>query len=124
MPWEFKIGDEITYRDVAAVFCTNDPQTELEAVIAGFGIGLLDGASAAEHVRAGRLVPLLCEHVSERMGIYIYYPQRIDMPKRVRSFIDFAIERLLDSTRFRLSTEELEKHRRSLSGRRSRSRKS
>jgi len=120
MPWEFKLGEEIVYRDLPAVFCTNDPQAEMEAVIAGFGIGQLDGVSAAAHIRAGRLVPLLCEHVSQRMGIHIYYPQRADMPKRVRSFIDFAVERLLDTTRFHLSIEELETHQRSFLARQTR----
>ncbi|MGB7990004.1 MAG: LysR family transcriptional regulator [Candidatus Methylophosphatis roskildensis] len=120
MPWEFTRGAEIVYRDIPAVFCTNDPQAELEAVIAGFGVGQLDGASAAEPIRAGRLVPLLCEHVSERMGIHIYYPQRADMPKRVRSFIDFAVGRLLNTTRFHLSIEELETHRRAFLARQTR----
>lgn len=112
MPWEFRVGEEIVHRDIPAVFCTNDPQVEVEAVIAGFGIGLLDGINAAEHIRAGLLVPLLCEHASERMGIHIFYPQRADMPRRVRSFIDFTVGRLLNSTSFCLGIEELEKHRR------------
>jgi DNA-binding transcriptional LysR family regulator len=79
----------------------------MQAVIDGLGIGQIDSINGAGPIRAGLLVPLLTTHVSERMGFYIYYPQRRNLPGRVRKFIDFAVERLKDSLAFRLSPAQL-----------------
>lgn len=91
-----------------AVFCSNETETELEAVLAGIGIGQIDTINAAAHIRSGRLVPLLLDHVIDGHGLHLYYPQRQRIPARVRLFIDFAIETLCDSGQYRLSREELE----------------
>ena len=45
-------------------------------------------------VESGRLIHLLKQHTTERIGFYIYYPQRNQMPQRARRFIDFVIERV------------------------------
>jgi DNA-binding transcriptional LysR family regulator len=106
-PWEFLIGNEIVFRDIPAVFCTNESDAEYHAVLQGMAIGLLGSISANEDLRTGRLVPLLCEHASQRMGLHIYYPQRTDMPRRVRNFIDYAVIRLNNCPEYIFSSEEL-----------------
>ncbi|GGC58265.1 LysR family transcriptional regulator [Undibacterium terreum] len=106
-PWEFSIDNEISYRDIHAAFCTNDPEAELGAVTAGFGIGLIDSINSTAPIRAGQLIPLLCEFTSERLGLYIYYKQRVDIPRRVRKFIDFSIAHLLNSKEYSIPTAEL-----------------
>jgi DNA-binding transcriptional LysR family regulator len=106
VPWEFNVNAEIVYQPMSPAFCCSDPDAEMQAVIGGLGIGQIDSINAAEPLRAGQLVPLLSGHVSERMGFYIYYAQRKNMPGRVRKFIDFAVERLKDSRAFRLSGAE------------------
>jgi DNA-binding transcriptional LysR family regulator len=72
-PWEFLIGDEIVYRDIATTLCTNDTDAETDAVLAGLGIGQLGSFSAASHIRSGRLVPLLVQHVTQREAFCVYY---------------------------------------------------
>lgn len=94
MPWEFADQGETAYRDVAASFVTNDVDAEVSAVLAGVGIGQIPNYVAAPLIREGRLVHLLAKHNSERMGLYIYYPQRTYVPPRARRFIDFAVARL------------------------------
>ncbi|WP_018606908.1 LysR family transcriptional regulator [Uliginosibacterium gangwonense] len=106
-PWEFLMDGEIVYRDIPAIFCTNDGETEFCAVLEGIAIGLLDSVSAAPVLREGRLVPLLCEHVSPRMGLHIYYPPRSNMPRRIGRFIDFAMARLSQRRDCQLSIDEL-----------------
>ncbi|CAG9234660.1 LysR family transcriptional regulator [Paraburkholderia sabiae] len=106
-PWEFLIGKEIVYRDVAATLCANDIDAETTAVLAGLAIGQLGSFSAVEHIRAGRLVPLLTQHVTQRESIYIYYRSRTEQPLRVRTFIDFMIERLADNRDYFLQPAEL-----------------
>ena len=106
-PWEFLVNGEIQFDDIPSPFCTNDAETELAAVLSGLGIGLLDSIIATDHLRAGRLVPVLCDTVSERFGLYLYFPQRMDMPRRVRAFIDFAVDKLRGSAQFHVEPAEL-----------------
>lgn len=110
MAWEFEIDGGTVFHPVPAVLLSNDPDTEMHAVLAGMGLGQIDSINAAAAIRDGRLTPLLVEHVSERMGLYLYFAQRADMPARVRRFIDFSVERLRDSGQFHLSPEELRRH--------------
>ena len=108
MAWEFKVNGEIEFHHVPAILLSNDPDTEMHAVLAGMGIGQIDSINASAEIRGGRLTPLLLDLLSERMGFYLYFAQRTDMPVRVRRFIDFCLERLRDSTQFCLSAAELE----------------
>lgn len=107
VPWEFDVKGEIVFQPMAPVLCCSDPDAEMQAVAAGVGIGQVDSINAAAPIRAGLLVPLLTAHVSARMGFYIYYAQRKNLPGRVRKFIDFAVERLRDSQQFNLPPAEL-----------------
>lgn len=107
LPWLLKAGGEVISLDVPPALSTNDAQLETEAVLAGQVIGLLSGLSAAPLIRAGRLVPLLADHVSDHMSVHIYYGSRKAQPTRVRAFIDMAIERLAGSSSYVLDAKEL-----------------
>jgi hypothetical protein len=96
-------------RVVACALCTNDEDLELHAVLSGQVIAQLTGVTAAAHIRAGRLVPLLTQHVVERASLFLYYGSRAAQPARVRKFIDLASEKLVGNTTYVLSPEELVK---------------
>ena len=102
IPWQFQVGDSIVYRDPVAAVCSDDQDAELELVLAGVAIGQLTSFGAAEHVRGGRLVPLLTAHNTEHLGIYLYYGQRVSLPLRTRTFIDFVLAHLRDNPVFLL----------------------
>ena len=105
--WQFRVGDEIVYRDVPPTICVNDTEMETQAVLSGLGIGQLGSFNATPHIRSGRLVPLLTQHVTEYGTIYIYYGHRTEQSLRVRTFIDFMIERMADNRNFFLDLAEL-----------------
>jgi len=107
MPWEFEVDGATVFQHMPAVLCSNDPEADMHAVLAGMGIGQVDSINAAAPLRSGELVPLLVSTVSERMGLHLYYPQRADMPGRVRRFVDFAVERLQGGTAFSVPRREL-----------------
>ena len=107
MPWEFKVGEEVVARTVATSFLSNDVDLEARAVVAGQAIGQLIGVTAAPLVRAGLLVPLLTQHVTEHLGLHVYYGSRNAQPARARAFIDLAVERLVGNTQFFLEPHEL-----------------
>lgn len=99
MPWEYAEQDQTVYSDVAARFTTNDVDAEAKAVVDGVGIGQVPDYIAAPLVREGQLVHLLAKHTSQRIGLYLYYPQRAHLPARTRRFIDFTVARLHDARR-------------------------
>ncbi len=95
LPWEFNVNGETQYRSMHYVVCCSDPESEMQAVLNGIGIGQIDSINATAPLQAGELVPLLTHTTSDRMGLYLYYAQRADMPSRVRRFIDFAVSHLI-----------------------------
>ncbi|WP_395405692.1 LysR family transcriptional regulator [Pseudoduganella sp. UC29_106] len=109
VPWEFEVDNEVVQQHMNVALCCSDSETEAQAALAGIGIGQIDSINAAPALRNGELVPLLVQTVSERMGLYLYYAQRRDMPGRVRRFIDFAVERLNGSQEFSLTRKELQR---------------
>ncbi len=107
VPWNVRVGNNMQDQHVRPAFCTNDEAFELRTVMAGEVIGQLAVPTAALHIRSGRLVPLLLDHMADHYNLYIYYGSRISQPARVRRFIDLVVERLVDNNDFVLSNEEL-----------------
>ena len=101
------IEGEIVHRHVAPALATNDTELELQAVLAGQVIGQVANLSAAAHIRSGALLPLLLQHMSSHIGVHLYYGSRAAQPRRVRAFIDLAIQRLLEAPAYVLSAKEL-----------------
>lgn len=107
LPWYLSVDGEVVHRHISPTFSTNDTELELQAVLDGQVIGQLANFSAAAHIRAGRLVPLLLQHMSDHIGVHLYYGSRAAQPRRVRAFLDLAIQRLLDSPTHVLGAKEL-----------------
>lgn len=106
-PWRVRVGENIQEQYVIPAFSTNDEDFELRTVLTGAIVAQLAAPTAAPHIRAGRLVPLLVDYISDAYSLYLYYGSRTAQPARVRCFIDLAVERLTDSRDFVLSSEEL-----------------
>lgn len=107
VPWRFKVGDDEIEQPVVPALCTNDEILELHAVLAGKVIGQLAGVTAAPHIRAKQLVPLLIDHVPDRYNYFVYYGSRSAQPARVRAFIDLVVARLVNNREYVLSAKEL-----------------
>lgn len=107
LPWYVKVHDSVVEHQVIPAICLNDETIETEAVLAGHVIGCLTGIAAASHIRTGRLVPLLVQHVADSSSAFVYYGSRTAQPARVRAFIDLAVQRLANNTEYVLTAEEL-----------------
>jgi len=79
----------------------------LRTALTGAIVGQFAAPTVASHIRAGRLVPLLLDHVSEAYSFYLYYGSRTAQPARVRCFIDLAVQRLTNSKDLILRKEDL-----------------
>lgn len=93
-PWMLTVDGTTVFEEMPAVVSFNTMESEVAAVQAGVGIGQLVVYSVREQVAAGKLTPLLPRLNSIYGGLYMYYPQRKQMPQRVRHFIDFITEAL------------------------------
>lgn len=109
LAWEFADKGNIEYFNPEVIFSANDTETEMEAVMAGMGIGLIDSINSVPKIQKGELIPVLTDYISSRRGLYIYYNLSEVMPRRQRVFIDFAIERLSNDKRFIASSDELKR---------------
>lgn len=103
-PWFLKVDGEVVRRDLPPALSTNDVEMELRAVLDAQVIAQLSAVSAAPRIRAGRVRPVLIQHMTDNM---VCYGSRRAQPARVRRFIDFAVERLTDNADFVLSKREL-----------------
>lgn len=106
-PWLVRIDDADRDHHIAPAFSTNDEALELDAVLRGDFIAQTAVPTAAEHIRAGRLIPLLLDHMSDTYSLYIYYGSRAAQPARVRGFIDLAVDRLANNAELVLNPLEL-----------------
>ena len=97
VPWRVSIGASMQDQNIRPSFSTNDEAFELRAVLAGEVIGQLAVPTAASLMRSGRLVPLLLDHMTDNLSLFIYYGSRAAQPARVRRFIDLVVERLTES---------------------------
>ena len=107
LPWYLSIDGEVVHRHVTPTLSTNDTELEMQAVLAGQVIGQLSNMSAAAAIRSGELVPALLQHMSAHIGLHLYYGSRTAQPKRVRAFIDLALQRLLNTPAYVLNAKEL-----------------
>ena len=112
-----RVADSDQDQAIRPAFSTNDEAFELRAVLAGEVVAQLAAPTVAAHLRAGRLVPLLPQHMSDNLSLHLYYGSRMAQPARVRRFIDIAVERLTDSPAFVLTPAELaQAHARGVAG--------
>ncbi len=107
LPWFLRADGQVVERHLQAALATNDADLEMEAVLSGQVIGQLPSFAAAALIRARRLVPLLTSHMADHMGVHLYYGSRTAQPKRVRAFIDLAVERLSGQESAVLTAREL-----------------
>ncbi|MFM2405900.1 MAG: LysR family transcriptional regulator [Pseudomonadota bacterium] len=72
----------------------NDFRTLQQACVDGLGIAQLPQPMALPALQAGQLQVLLHDHQIDDWQLFIHYPNRKQLPVRVRAFVDFCIEHL------------------------------
>jgi DNA-binding transcriptional LysR family regulator len=63
------------------------------AAVAGFGITRTPAFAAADDLRNGRLVPVLCNFEPELIHVHAVYPHARHLAAKVRAFVDFLAKR-------------------------------
>jgi DNA-binding transcriptional LysR family regulator len=71
---------------------TDDMEQVMASALAGLGIAQVPYSPLYHEIAAGKLMVLLEEYEPARMPIWVVYPARRTLPKRLRSFIDFLLD--------------------------------
>jgi DNA-binding transcriptional LysR family regulator len=93
-PFEFSRDGRDFDVEVRGRLILNEGAHILSAARAGLGLAQVFEPSARADVREGRLVEVLSEWLSPFPGFYIYYPERKQLPMKLRVFVDFLREQV------------------------------
>jgi len=91
--WTFLRGEETQALRLSGALSANNGDFIAAAAVAGVGVAVLPSFIVADDLRAGRVVPLLCEWRSPSIAVYAVYAQTRTLPAKTRSLIDFLAER-------------------------------
>lgn len=92
--WEFADDNGTRTLQVQGNFETNSADAVFHAVLSGLGIARLSTYLVAKHLKTGRLVRLLPAWSHDTSDVLVVYPNRRNLPPKVRVFIDFLAEQL------------------------------
>lgn len=92
--WHFTGLDGEHDVDIGGNLRTNSIEGLRAAVLAGLGVCLLPAVNVAEDLAAGRLVRLLPDYRTAEVVLQAVYPPGRHVSVKVRTFLDFLVERL------------------------------
>jgi DNA-binding transcriptional LysR family regulator len=92
--FEYLEGDEYQSVKMKSQVTVNNAESYVAACEAGLGIIQSPSVSLRESLRLGLVVEILPKLKAEPLPIYVLYPHRRNLPRRVRVFIDW-VERIL-----------------------------
>jgi DNA-binding transcriptional LysR family regulator len=87
--WSFLIDQQTTQIKVGGLIECNDGAVLHDWAVSGYGVAWRSMWEVSEDLKSGRLVTLLDAFQAQDNAIYAVFPQRKQMPLRVRMFIDF-----------------------------------
>jgi DNA-binding transcriptional LysR family regulator len=93
LPWEFKKGKNEVEISVSGTLVVSSIELLVSAIVDGIGIGYMVESYLAEHITAGRLVPLLQDWSQPQHSYYLYYSGKGHLPVPLQALIDFFRQR-------------------------------
>jgi DNA-binding transcriptional LysR family regulator len=91
MPWFLKGNDAASDASISGNLLLNDFAALQAAAAQGLGLSCVPLPLAMPDIRAGRLIPVLTPLIRTDLLVYLYYPNRKNLPGRTRSFVDFVL---------------------------------
>ena len=99
-PWPWFLSEGQSYLPPSPAFSCDDPETELEFVLAGVTFAQMPHYLAEAHLRDGRLIEVLPNAAPPPMDLSVYRTQSGPVPSRVRIVYDHLIQCLGDPQTF------------------------
>jgi len=91
-PWDFSKDGERLELDIAGFMALNDSEAYLEAGLAGLGIIRASTFLVRDAMADGRLNRVLADWQTDRVPVWIMYPQNRHLSAKVRVFVDWVAE--------------------------------
>jgi DNA-binding transcriptional LysR family regulator len=92
--WEFERDGQELEIDVDGPFITNDIDMMTAAARHGLGLAAVFEDCVRDELAARALVRVLEDWCAPFPGFFIYYPSRVQMPSKLRVFVDFLKQSL------------------------------
>lgn len=92
--WEWQDGSAVRSVVMAGAVGANNVESYIACALAGLGLIQIPRYDVLAHVQAGELVPVLADYPPPCMPVHMLYPHRTHLSRRVRVFIDW-MEQLL-----------------------------
>ncbi len=90
LPWEFERDGETLLVTPRGPVVSNVIEMEVGAATSGLGVIRTFEELLTPAIKAGALVPILEDWVTEFSGPFLYYASRRHMPSTLRAFVDFV----------------------------------
>lgn len=90
--WKFTVAGETVSVPVSGPVRVNSPVAAMEAAVAGLGFAAVPSYLAQPETDAGRLQPVLKDHVPEGGLLQAVYPHRRHVSGKVRTLIDHLVQ--------------------------------
>ena len=90
LAWEFRSGSKTTTIDVGGRLIFSEMRCTLEAACQGSGLACVFEQFAGPALRAKRLVIVLDRYSLAGEAFHLYYPNRQQMPGKLRALIEFV----------------------------------
>jgi DNA-binding transcriptional LysR family regulator len=94
MPWMLHGMTEAISSQLKNKLLVNDFAAAVQAAVAGYGVVCAPLPLVMPLFRSGQLRPVLTQHISPKLQVYLHYPNRKNLPSRTRVFVDFVLEQL------------------------------
>lgn len=94
MVWMLRGIDADVDKKITGNFIAGDFMSLLMAACQGQGLACVPLPLAMPLFRSGQLLPVLTELIAPRISVYLYYPNRRNLPARTRAFMDFVLDSL------------------------------
>jgi DNA-binding transcriptional LysR family regulator len=101
--WEFEENGTAFNVSVEPQITTNDLRFMLRSALAGAGITFATEETFRPHIKSGDLVSLLERFLPPFPGFYLYFPNRRNMPSKLRALVDHIKAKQARGRRARLS---------------------
>lgn len=92
--WTLSAKKKSVTLPVSGPIDADDGDVLTEWALSGQGIALKPIFEVAEHLAAGRLVPVLRDYRPQPVTLAVLYPSRRMIPRRVKSFVEMSVEQL------------------------------
>lgn len=99
-PWPWFFAQDQTYLPPSPAFSCDDPETELEFVLAGLAFAQMPDYLAEPWLAEGRLVEVLSDIAPATIDLMLYRTQSGPVPPRVRLVYDHLLKCLSDPQLF------------------------